>query len=142
MRHTYLLWNLTFLDNSYQKVFLTFLPFRVYLPRKFEKFSIVLEKFAVNAEVRQKEGILYKGQGNHILNYRKILRIKFIGLENPCIKPYNTTGWNSRLFCHMIVTNKRLLLRNTKILGNYGLFNTLQRETYVKKVFKSFSCSI
>ena len=31
--------------------------------RKFEKFSVVLEKLAVNIEVRKKEVIAHKGQG-------------------------------------------------------------------------------
>ena len=37
------------------------------LLRKFEKFSVVLEKLTVNIEVRKKEGIVHKGQGKHNL---------------------------------------------------------------------------
>ena len=35
--------------------------------RKFEKFSVVLEKFKVSVEIWKKGEILCKGQGNHIL---------------------------------------------------------------------------
>ena len=75
------------------------------LLRKSEQFSVVLEKIAVNIEVREKDWIVYKGQGNLILalsrclSYKKISRIKFTELENPCINPYNGTGGRSKLSC-------------------------------------------
>ena len=66
-----------FHGHSYQKVLFIFYPISVFYKdqnkecplRKFEKISIVLEKFAVNVGVRKKEGILYKGQGKHIPVY-------------------------------------------------------------------------
>ena len=96
--------------------------------RKFEKCFIVLEKYAVNVEVRKKERIVYKGEANLILalsrclTYKKVSRIKF-----------------TRLF---VVRNKRVLLGSADILRNYGIFKHVQWETDVKKVFKSISCSI
>ena len=67
--------------------------------------SSLWKKFAVNVEVREKERIVSKGQGNHILDLRrcltnkKVLRNKFTGLENPCTNPHKVTGSRSRVSC-------------------------------------------
>ena len=49
---------------------------------------------------------------------------------------------NSVNFLVFVVPNKGVLLGNANVLGNYGIFKPLQWEDDVKKVFKSFSCSI
>ena len=88
---------LTFHGHSYQKVLFIFylflsVSYKDQNPEcplgKYEKFSIVLEKFAVNVEVSKKEGIAYKAQGNlnlvlsRYLTYKKVSRIKFTRLKN------------------------------------------------------------